>query len=101
MVGHQKSLGPCQPTIAEIVRDALDDFGNGPDPQVFVQAGQNSADDQLIRNQFTNDDLSNIDGLITHHYTTNSSGNAMNVGGGVQAKLDWVNTHWSVAANDF
>ncbi|WP_299701959.1 calcium-binding protein [uncultured Tateyamaria sp.] len=88
-----EEFGALSAAIAGVVHDTLQNTG-GSNPRIFVQAGNSLDDDRDIRGQFSDELMSQIDGVISHLYAGASNGDPMAVGAGVSNELDWIRNHW-------
>jgi Ca2+-binding RTX toxin-like protein len=69
---------------------------------ILAQTGRTSAENELFASFFSEEGAATIDGVLTHLYGTNSSGDPLNIGGGIANRLDDINLAWSqVLPDDF
>ncbi|WP_131725644.1 calcium-binding protein [Rhodobacter capsulatus] len=95
-----EEFGAFQAEYARIVCEAIDSVAPEHRPGVFVQAGQSTFQDLILSSYFQGANSPEIAGVIMHFYITNSNGNPLAMGGGIQDRLNMVNDHWSDFVDD-
>ncbi|UWQ93169.1 hypothetical protein K3727_10490 [Rhodobacteraceae bacterium M382] len=90
-----EQFGELSSQIAKVIQQRIDSVNNGQDPMIFVQSGRTLAETEAIRDQFGRVEYDAVDGDTTHFYTTNSNGNPMGAGGGVQGRLNDIYNTWN------
>jgi hypothetical protein len=93
-------FGKLQSDIAKWIGEAIDGTGVEDTPLVYAQAGRTPEENALLAKYFYNDEVSSIEGVITHLYGTNSAGNSLGIGGGIGRRLEEISESWNVVAPD-
>lgn len=83
-----------QGQIAEWIHQEAKDLGLRDEIDIFAQAGRNYADNAMMASHFSGDNSDFLDGVVSHFYGTNSSGNTLGIGGGIGDRLDDINAVW-------
>ena len=86
-----------QAQIAEWIHEEATDLGLRDEIDIFAQAGRNYSDNAMMASHFTGADAEHVDGVVSHFYGTNSSGNTLGIGGGIGDRLDDINAVWGAA----
>ncbi|MEM7290865.1 MAG: hypothetical protein AAF412_10945, partial [Pseudomonadota bacterium] len=86
-----------QAQIAEWIHEEATDLGLRNEIDIFAQAGRNYSDNAMLASHFTGENAASVDGVVSHFYGTNSSGNTLGIGGGIGDRLDDINAVWGAA----
>jgi len=97
-----EQFGYLQATIASWIDDEARSLGMRDDITLLAQTGRSESENELLSSFFDSPGLATIDGVVTHLYGTNSSGDPMGIGSGINNRLDEINDIWSqVLGTDF
>gem|GEM_PF-3247984 len=97
-----EQFGQLQATISSWINDEADILGLRNNVTLLAQAGRSSMENNILSSFFEDPNGPSIDGVLTHFYGTNSSGNPLGIGGGIDTRLDQINGTWStVLGPDF
>ena len=88
-------FGGFQATMARWVSEAIDEINLDYEPQVLAQAGQSVEENQALASYFDNEFSQYLDGVTTHIYVTNSSGDPLGMGGGARTRLEYISDIWN------
>jgi Ca2+-binding RTX toxin-like protein len=89
-----EEFGRFQAEMAGVINETLEQLGVRDNVNILAQSGQTSSEVQILASFFNNSSGEHIDGVLTHLYGTNSSGNPLGIGGGVRKRLDEISTEW-------
>ncbi|MDO6732814.1 calcium-binding protein [Marinovum sp. 2_MG-2023] len=89
-----EEFGNVQHQISVWIDDVYRDLGIVEEPDVYVQAGRSLAENETLAAYFDNN-YNIIDGVISHLYATNSSGDPLGIGSGIAIRLDEIINTWS------
>lgn len=95
-----EEFGYFQAQMALVISGTLDELGVRKDIKIFAQTGQTDTEHEILASFFEGPSSKNVDGVLTHLYGTNSSGNPLGIGGGAGARLDSISNQWSTALGD-
>ncbi len=84
-----------QAQIGEWVNDEASALGLRGNITILAQAGRSVSENHMLASHFMDADGPSIDGVVTHLYGTNSSGNPLGIGGGIGRRLEDINDTWS------
>ena len=90
-----EEFGTTQATIASWIDDEARNLGLRDNVTVLVQAGRSAAENDILSLYFEGTAQPTIDGVLTHLYGTNSQGNLLSIGSGINNRLDEINDIWS------
>lgn len=97
-----EQFGYVQATIASWIDDEARDLGVRDTVTLLAQAGRSVEENEMLSSFFNAPGLTTIDGVLTHLYGTNSQGNPLGIGTGINNRLDQINDIWSaVLGSDF
>ncbi|WP_208347951.1 hypothetical protein [Pseudaestuariivita rosea] len=87
-----------QATVAGWIDEVAAELGERGNVTLLAQAGRNDTTESndMLAAAFQ-DDPSLIDGVITHIYGVNNSGDPLGIGGGADRRLDMISDVWSTA----
>mgnify|MGYP001045792265 CR=1 FL=1 len=88
-------FGDTQATIAAWIDDEARDLGLRGNVTVLAQTGRSAAENDILASAFEGTTQPTIDGVLTHLYGTNSQGNLLSIGSGINNRLDEINDIWS------
>ncbi|MFK7876123.1 MAG: calcium-binding protein [Paracoccaceae bacterium] len=88
-------FGALQAQMGEWIDAQATALGLRDDLTLLAQAGRSAEENQMLASYFTDPNGPGIDGVVTHFYGTNSSGNTLAIGGGIGRRLEEINTVWS------
>ncbi|NSX56743.1 calcium-binding protein, partial [Parasulfitobacter algicola] len=94
-----EQFGEFQATVASWIDDEASLLGQRDNLTLLVQAGRNDTTESndVLSSFFQGDAEALVDGVITHLYGTNNSGNPLGIGGGIGDRLEDISTVWSNA----
>ncbi|WP_168797822.1 calcium-binding protein [Aliishimia ponticola] len=95
-----EEFGALQADIAGWLDEEAEALGMRESLEILVQAGRSLEENETLASEFTGDDAPQIEGVLTHFYGANSSGNPLAIGSGVANRLDDINEAWSSALGD-
>lgn len=93
-------FGSLQAEIAHVVSSALNERSARDTMVILAQTGQNDTEHDILASYFDGQSSKYIDGVLTHIYGTNSSGNPLGIGGGAGARLDSIRNEWGPTLGD-
>lgn len=97
-----EQFGQLQATISSWIDDEVRNMGERDRLTLLAQTGRNEEDNGIFASYFEGGIEPTIDGVLTHFYGTNSSGNPLGAGGGIGKRLEEINLIWGrVLGNDF
>lgn len=90
-----------QEVYASWVADEIGSLPAADRPSVFVQAGQTEAENEILASAFSGQSPEVVDGVITHLYGTNASGDPLGIGGGIGNRLHSISDIWGLSIPEF
>ncbi|WP_158964432.1 hypothetical protein [Chachezhania sediminis] len=88
-----REFASLQARIAGWVRDANDAQDRQSAIRILAQAGRSEAENDILARAF-NGHEGDVDGVITHLYATNGSGDGMAIGSGSAQRLESITETW-------
>ena len=88
-------FGAVQAQISDWIDEEATSLGLRGEVTILPQAGRSLAENQLLASFFDDADGPSADGVLTHLYGTNSNGNPLAIGGGIDNRLEDINEAWS------
>lgn len=97
-----QDFGQVQATLASWVDEEARALGLRDDVTLLAQAGRTFQENVELAAFFETPGQSTVDGVLTHLYGTNSTGNPLGIGGGIDTRLDDIDSAWgAVLGVDF
>lgn len=97
-----EEFGRLQADLAQVISEASELMGVRDEVVILAQTGRSLEENEIFATFFAESQSTDIDGVLTHLYGTNSRGNPLGIGGGSARRLDDINDAWSaVLGNDF
>ena len=90
-----EEFGITQATIASWIDDEARKLGLRESVTILAQAGRSQTDNNVLSSFFQGNAQKTIDGVLTHLYGTNSTGDPLGIGSGIRNRLDSINDAWS------
>ena len=89
-------FGALQSQMALWIDEAIKETGLANEPDIYMQAARNAADNADLASFNTGDVADAVDGVVTHLYGTNSQGDPLGIGGGIENRLKDIAEQWAV-----
>ncbi len=90
-------FGRLQAELASLIDSEARLLGMRNDVSILVQSGRTEENNKVLTSFFDEGNKSTVDGVITHAYGTNSSGDPLGIGGGIGRRLEQIDDMWSSA----
>ena len=98
----KEEFGNTQAILATWIHEEAMGLGMRDNLTILAQAGRSSAENETLASFFEGPAQFTIDGVLTHLYGTNSQGNPLGLGSGIDMRLDDINAVWgAVLGPDF
>lgn len=92
-----EEFGETQAAIAAWIDDEARVLGVRGNVTILAQTGRSVIENTTLSSFFDGAEKLTIDGVLTHLYGTNSQGKPLNIGSGIDSRLDEINDIWSQA----
>lgn len=92
-------FGQLQAQISEMIASTAIDYGTRELVNIFAQGGRNQETNSVLSSYFEGNNSGYVDGVLTHIYGINASGNTLGIGGGIPGRLEEMLSTWESATN--
>ncbi|TRD15190.1 calcium-binding protein [Palleronia caenipelagi] len=87
-------FGLIQSAIAEIISSAADQTSIRESVKIFAQGGRSEYQNSILSQFFKGDKSRYLDGVVTHIYGANETGNPLEIGGQVNKRIEHMESIW-------
>jgi Ca2+-binding RTX toxin-like protein len=96
----EQQFGEIQAIIAGWIDNEARDLALRDNLILLAQSGRTLAENQYLASLFEAPGTSSINGVLTHLYGTNATGNPLGIGSGIGIRLQQINDAWQTTLDD-